>query len=291
MIYGDSQLAKIILAGATGYMGQQALAHFVNAGHQVTALVRDPAKINNDLRNKVTVIVTDFQNPEQLVDDLAGQEILFSSLGLTHQRDGLTPQDVDFKLNQNLLHAAQQSNIQKFIYIHIFAAANMLHVPVISAKQNFVDQLIQSNLDYSIICPTALFNDMKMFMFMAQKGDGWVLGDGCYQINPIHGRDVAQICLESLSQVKCQIDVGGPEVFHYRDIMRLAYQSLGIEGKIKFFPLWLFKMIARILQTVTPLRFHGPVSFFSTVLTRSLVAPLYGTCQLKDFFAEIAPSY
>ena len=50
---------KLTLFGATGDLGQQCLQQSLDAGHEVTALVRDPAKLSQGLADKVQVVAGD----------------------------------------------------------------------------------------------------------------------------------------------------------------------------------------------------------------------------------------
>jgi putative NADH-flavin reductase len=69
---------KIALIGATGFVGSRLLSEALTRGHQVTAFVRDPAKLTeqNDL---LTVVTGDVNMPEQLAQQLAGHDVVVNS--------------------------------------------------------------------------------------------------------------------------------------------------------------------------------------------------------------------
>ena len=48
-------MARIIILGATGSLGRHVAEQAVAANHEVSALVRTPAKLPADLRDRVTV--------------------------------------------------------------------------------------------------------------------------------------------------------------------------------------------------------------------------------------------
>lgn len=61
--------------------------------------------------------------------------------------------DVDYQSNVNLLEEAKTEATSKFIYISVFNAKNMSNLKSIQAKLRFEEELINSGLDYSIVCP------------------------------------------------------------------------------------------------------------------------------------------
>jgi putative NADH-flavin reductase len=69
---------KIALIGATGFVGSHLLTEALTRGHQVTAIVRNPAKltVQNDL---LTVVTGDVNNEAQLAEQLAGHDIVLSA--------------------------------------------------------------------------------------------------------------------------------------------------------------------------------------------------------------------
>lgn len=70
-------MTSIALLGATGNVGSRLLAEALSRGHQVTALVREPARLAT--RPGLTVAAGDVANPET-ARALAGCEVLISSL-------------------------------------------------------------------------------------------------------------------------------------------------------------------------------------------------------------------
>ena len=54
---------KLTLFGATGLLGRECLAQALEAGHEVTALVRTPSKLPPGLREQITVVEGDGLDP------------------------------------------------------------------------------------------------------------------------------------------------------------------------------------------------------------------------------------
>ena len=69
---------KLALLGATGFVGTALLHEALTRGHQVTAIVRDPAKLPAD-RDHLTAVAGDVNQPAPLAQLLAGHDLVLSA--------------------------------------------------------------------------------------------------------------------------------------------------------------------------------------------------------------------
>jgi uncharacterized protein YbjT (DUF2867 family) len=279
-------MKRVLIAGATGYLGRYAVQEFKKQGFWVRALARTPEKLESlqeYIDEPFVGEVTDKNSLSGICKDI---DIVFSSVGITRQKDNLTFMDVDYQGNKNLMEEALREGTTKFIFVSVFNAENMKHLKGIQAKLRFEDELKKSGLDYSIVYPNGFFSDMLEYLQMAKKGRGYVFGSGKNRINPIHGKDLAEVCVKASESHQKEIHVGGPDIFTHNDILNLAFEVQGKKPKISKIPLWVSKLTARTLRTFTSVKTYGPVEFFMTVLVADLVAPEYGSRHLRNFFIE-----
>ncbi|MFI8995348.1 NAD(P)-dependent oxidoreductase [Streptomyces sp. NPDC053542] len=73
-------MSKIALFGANGTIGSRILDEALARGHEVTAVVRDPAKITKS-HPKLTVITGDVLDPASVSVAAKGQDVLVSAVG------------------------------------------------------------------------------------------------------------------------------------------------------------------------------------------------------------------
>jgi len=281
-------MKKILVAGATGYLGRFAVKSFKDRGFWVRALGRSASRLDSVKGYADELFIGEVTDPgtlDGLCDDI---DIVFSSVGITRQKDGLTYRDVDYQGNRNLLDIAEKSGVSKFVYVHVLNAEKLQHVVGIQAKQAFVDDLERSSIDYTVVCPTGFFSDMEEIFAMARAGRVYLFGDGSNRINPIHGADLAEVCVDALESTARQIDVGGPEVFTYREIAELAFTILGRPEKITCLPKKLVSAVVGALRWTTPVKTHGPVQFMASVMTMDVVGQPYGQRRLADHFRSCA---
>jgi len=162
---------------------------------------------------------------------------VFSSIGIIKQKDRVAYMDVDYQGNANLLEKAKKSGISKFIYISVFNAHEMKQLKAIQVKLRFEQVLKKSGMDYVIIRPNGFFFDMMEYLQMAKKGKGYVFGTSSNKINPIHGQDLAEICVEAINRNEKEINVGGPDVLTHNEILKIAFNPIDNPVKISRIPI------------------------------------------------------
>jgi uncharacterized protein YbjT (DUF2867 family) len=286
----NPMMKRILVAGATGYLGSFVAREFKSQGHFVRALARSPEKLDNLDPAPDEIVQGEITRPETLANVCDGIDIVFSSVGITRQKDKLTFRDVDYQGNKNLLEAALKAGVEKFIYVSVFNGPNLPHLAIIKAHEDFVDELKISGINYAVIRPTGYFSDMQEFIKMAQKGRIYLIGKGDNKGNPIHGADLAKTCVDAIAGEHQEIDVGGPQIMTYRDIAELAFQCLGKAPRISSLPVWLMKMAVTVTKMFST--HNGELlAFFTTAMTRDSVAPQTGTHTLKAYYQGLEASH
>lgn len=214
-------------------------------------------------------------------------DTVFSSVGITRHKDSLSYMDVDYQANMNLLNEARNSGVKKFIYISVLNGEKVRHLKICNAKEMFVEHLKKSGLDYCVIRPNGFFSDMAEFYNMGKKGRVYLFDKGEFKTNPIHGQDLAAVCVDVIERAKKEIQVGGPEILTHKEIAKTAFAVLGTRPKIVLIPDWIRTSILKLLRIFTGTETYGPIEFFMTVLAIDIVAPEYGKYTLKEHFASL----
>jgi len=277
-------MKKVLLAGATGYLGHYVAQELQRRGFHVSAVVRNSSRLTAQERELYEVIEAEVTNPESLSACCEGVDAVISTVGITRQKDGLTYMDVDYQANMNLLQQAKQSGVKKFIYVSALNGDTLKHLKIFQAKEAFVEQLKSSGLDYCVIRPNGFFSDMSEIYHMAKKGRVYLFGDGMLRGNPIHGEDLAEVCIDAIAGTEKEVNVGGPQTLTQNEIAITAFQALGKTPKVTHIPDWCRVAVCKLLTTLTGSKFYGPFEFFLTVMGIEMVAPPYGRHTLKDYY-------
>lgn len=278
---------KVLVVGATGYLGQHMVKALKEAGYWVRALSRTAQKIE-PLRPFVDdLFIGEATKPETLHGICQGIDIVFSSLGITRQKDNLTYMDVDYQGNKNILDAAVAAGVSRFMYISALNADKLRHIKILEAKERFVDALKAADITHTVIRPNGFFSDMTAFLDMAKNGRVYLFGDGENRANPIHGADLAQACVVYLNKPSGEYDIGGPQLLTQNEIARQAFAAAGNPPKITHIPLWIKDIILWFIRTFTSVKTYGPIEFFMTVLAMDMIAPSQGKHSLREHFEAV----
>ncbi|MFD0796282.1 SDR family oxidoreductase [Maribacter chungangensis] len=274
----------VLLAGATGYLGGHMAKELETRQIPTKIVVRNTEKAAQLISETATIVKAKLTQPETLKGLFEGVDTVISTVGITRQKDGLTYWDVDYQANVNLLNEAMRAGVRKFIYVSVLNGNLHRNLKICEAKEAFVDDLVASGLDYTIIRPNGFFSDMKDFLDMAKKGRVYLFGSGEQKFNPIHGRDLAIACVDAIASPKTEINIGGPDILTHNEVAELALLACGKPINVIHFPHWLRKSIIWALRTFTSSKTYGPIEFFLTLMAEDAIAPRYGSNRLGTFF-------
>ncbi|MDL4839465.1 SDR family oxidoreductase [Aquibacillus rhizosphaerae] len=287
-------MKRVLVAGATGYLGRHIVKKLKQNGYYVKVLVRSQEKLKQEgpfcspiiYKFVDEVIVGDVTEPHTIKNVCNEVDYVFSSVGITRQKDKLTFMDVDYNGNLNLLKEAERSRVQRFMYINVHAAENC-NSTLVKAKQKFVDELKRSVISHVIINPTGYYSDMTELLTMAKKGRIFLFGEGLNKMNPIHGSDLAEYCISSFSKENTSLHIGGPEVYTYYEIAELALNVVNKKPKITGIPKWAVKVIFPFLKIINEKQYNL-LLFFFYVMTNDIVAKSYGEISLNSYFESVS---
>lgn len=275
---------RVLLAGATGYLGGYIAKELLRRSYPVKALVRNPEKLIQNNIEVTEMLQADITRPDSIKKCCQGIDVVISTVGITKQKEGLTYMDVDYQANMNLLQEAKQNGVKKFIYISVLNGQDLRQLKICEAKELFVEQLIKSGMEFCIIRPNGFFSDMTEFYNMAKKGRIYLFGDGELKMNPIHGEDLASVCVDAINKSDKEIKAGGPEILTHNEIAAAAFETLGVAPKITHIPHFVRIAALKMVRVLSGSKVYGPIEFFMTVMAMDMVAPEYGRHTLGEYF-------
>jgi putative NADH-flavin reductase len=154
----------IALYGATGKSGSRILTELLSRGHQVTAIIRDPAKLPS--RPGLAVVEGDLSSAEAIAGKIAGADAVVSAYAPP-------PEDTDqlLPVTERFIGAAQQAGLPRLLIVggasslEVAPGVTLLasgHVPaewlpIATSHAKVLDLLKKSSINWTYFSPAAFF--------------------------------------------------------------------------------------------------------------------------------------
>lgn len=201
---------KVVVFGATGASGQCVLTQALDAGHDVTVVVRTPAKVTTQ-HDKLTIVKGDIFSDSSLEPLFAGQDAVISCLG---QTTGGWLEDTTFYSDsmKAIVTAMKKSGVKRLLVISSWGTDNnapfllkickVLFLKKVLGDMGVMERYIvqecqgEGSINYTVVKPPMLGkNDVTKKVIKAEEGQR--IKRGGY--STIHRGDVARfflMCLE-----------------------------------------------------------------------------------------------
>jgi uncharacterized protein YbjT (DUF2867 family) len=251
----------VLIAGSTGYLGKFAVRAFKQRGYRVRALTRSEERL--------------------------GQPGPFTAPPVAEFVDGLTFEQIDHQANRLLIDLAKKSSVEKFVYVSLWGQDEIRHLEIVRAHEKVVAALEESGLPHCVVRPSGYFSDMGVLLDMARRGRSFLVGAGENQFNPIHGADLAEVCVDAMESDEPEIGAGGPDTMTQRQAAELAFEVLGKPAKIVVLPMWLMRGGVRLIGLLNK-QFGDLFEFIVTAGEIDGVAPSVGKTTLRSYFEALS---
>ena len=309
---------RVLLAGATGYIGQAVLRELVSAGHEVIALVRPGRALSvgtsddasKDQSGTVTVVEAAITPDEDWTAPLPETDVVISCLA---SRSG-APSDarlVEYEANRQLLTYAERGGVQHFVLL----SAICVQTPRLAfqrEKLRFEAMLEASPVPATIVRATAFFRSLVGQFERVRAGKPFLLfsSGNLTACKPISDRDLARFIVARAAESPegtLILPIGGPgPALTPQDQGRLLCEILGQPFRSTSLPpemfdwiRWLisplglfsrrmrdrmeFLRIAKFYATESMLCWDAEAKRYDAEAT-----PEFGSDTLQDFYAKLA---
>jgi len=250
---------KVVIVGATGYIGKYVTKESVRRGYETIAVVRPSADTSSDFFTGATIVEGDVTNAEMLLQCNAFSSRPDAVISCLASRSGVKDDSflIDYQATLNSLQAAVSAGADHFVLLSAFCVRKPL-LQFQKAKLKFEAALEDAQASgklarYSIVRPTAFFKSVSGQFELVQQGWPFVMfGDGeTCRCNPIAETDLAAYMLDCLDQPEKWnrvLNVGGPDSgLSMKEQGELLFQVLGKPAKFWKVPIAVFDVVIGVL--------------------------------------------
>lgn len=212
----------ILVTGATGTVGSEAVRLLSARHHPTRALVRDPSRVRHSdaLGDEIEIVVGDFERPETLNVALSGVDtVVLVSPAVPAQEIAL----IDSAVRQEVRH---------IVKITSKASADS-PVERRRGQTQIEERLLATGIGYTLLRSNAYLQNLFALAPMIKQTQGFVMSAGDGAVGMIDGRDVAA-CATAVAQApdahrSRTYWLTGPDLVTYTEIAKELSVALGHE--------------------------------------------------------------
>jgi nucleoside-diphosphate-sugar epimerase len=252
---------RVLVTGASGFVGRMVCAELRSRDHMVAALVRRPGSEPAGCR-AIEGDITDSSSLMRAVDQSTPDAVIHLAAEIATQRDPAKIDAVNVEGTRKLVQACTDAGVERFVFCstvvtgeaHGETLTEESTLPIGTAygrsKQRGEDIVRESGLTHAIVRPGHIYGaggwfEHEFVKRLRQPGRFAVIGKGDNWWDVVRVEDVAA------ALVDCTEKAASGRVYHvaddqpitYYDFVALVAQALGV-GKSRRIPLPLARLVA-----------------------------------------------
>ncbi|ABW14672.1 NAD-dependent epimerase/dehydratase [Parafrankia sp. EAN1pec] len=233
---------RILVTGATGYIGGRLAPRLLGQGHHVRCMTRDPARLSDvgwARHPDIEVVRADALGPESL---RAAMEDVDVAYYLIHSIDtGGDFSAVDRRAAAAFARAARAAGVRRIIYLGGLSPATGIGMSAhLASRQEVARILLDSGVPTVVLRAAIIIGSgsasFEMLRHLTERlpvmlTPRWVRT----RIQPIAVRDVLHYligCLQLPAEINRSFDIGGPDVLTYADMMQRFAAVEGLRRRV-----------------------------------------------------------
>ena len=271
---------KMLVTGATGYIGGRLVPRLLEAGHEVRVFVRDPVRLRDvPWADQVEVATGDLANAGDVAGAMRGVEVLYY---LVHSMSSVGDfESTERHVASTVASAAAAADVRRIVYLGGLHPEGKLS-PHLRSRKEVGDILMASGVPTAALQAGVVIGSgsasFEMIRHLTEvlpymPAPKWVRNF----IQPIAVRDVLHYLVGAASMpadVNRTFDIGGPDVFRYGQMMNGYAVEAGLKQRpIASLPVLTPYLASQWVNLVTP-------------IPRSLAVPIISSLQYDAVCTE-----
>ncbi len=262
---------KVLVTGATGFVGSHLVDNLLARGHEVTALVRSPARAAPLAARGVRLVEGDLAARDALRDATEGRQVVIHAAAVTG-----APSDAVFLAanrdgTANVVEAAARAgSVERLVLLSSGAAGGPAAkgaprtgheadrpVTMYGRSKLAAEAVLRgAAVPWTILRPPAVYGPrdldgfLPVFRAARRLGLAPVFGDGTQELSLVHAADLAAACVAAAAApaaIGRTYYVNHPEVVTSAELARAVGRAVGRDVRVFPLPAW----VARAAMAVS----------------------------------------
>lgn len=242
---------NVLVVGATGTLGRQVARRALDEGHHVRCLVRSARKASFLKEWGAELVGGDICVPESLPPALDGIDAIIDA-ATARATDSTGAKEVDWQGQVNLIQAAKEAGIQRFVFFSILDAEKYRNVPLMDAKYCVERYLEEADMDFTVLRLAGFMQGLiaQYAIPILENQAVWITGKNS-AIAYMNTQDIARFAVQALNipaTQKGSFPVVGTRAWKGEEIINICERYSGQTASIARLSLGFLRLMRRITR-------------------------------------------
>jgi len=265
-VNAEAKPERVALTGATGYVGGRLAPTLLDEGYRLRCFVREPRKLEARPwreNGSVEVVRSDLSDPEELAHQLAGCQAAFY---LIHSMAAAGEEyaERDIRLARNFAQAAAEAGVGRIVYLGGLGETGEGLSEHLQSRREVERVLASTGVPVTVFRAAIIIGSgsasFEILRYLVNRlpvmiTPRWVQTE----CQPVAIADVVHWltrCLTTPDTVGRVLQIGGPDVVTYRELMQVTAEELGLGRRfIVPVPVLTPRLSSAWISLVTPVTF------------------------------------
>ena len=285
----------ILVSGATGYVGGRLIPRLLEAGYRVRCLVRDPGRLQGHAwLGQVEVVQGDVLVPETLVPAMQGVAVAYY---LIHgMQGGKVYAERDMLAARNFGQAAEAAGLERIIYLGELFDPTARLSPYLRSRHETGYILRQGRVPVTEFRAGMILGSgsvlFEMIRYLSEREPLLVCPRWFFsRAQPVAIRNVLDYlvaALEKPESVGRLIEIGGPDLLTYAEMLMGYAKERGLKRVLVGTPFYFPRLSAYWVHMITPVTYNAVLPLIEglnadSVVHNNLAGQVFPEVQLLDF--------
>jgi len=248
---------KVLVTGATGFVGPAVANAIVDAGHELRVLERKRGAWSKAGIRCQEAAEGDMTDPDSLRRAVAGRDVVVHLVAIRQGRPEQF-QRIMIEGTRSLIAAAKEAGVKRFVLMSALGTSEETKdlVPYYNAKWTQEQDLEASGLEYVIFRPSFVFardgGILPTFRKLARVAPVTpITGKGTQRIQPIWIDDVAAYFAAAVDKPEAAnrtFELGGPDAVSWNEFWERLKQALGVRRPSMHVPMGFMRLNALVTE-------------------------------------------
>jgi uncharacterized protein YbjT (DUF2867 family) len=301
----EEMMTTVVVFGGTGFLGQRLVHRLAAEGTLVRVAVRRPDGAQNDLPAadlaQVMFVRADVRYQTSVAAAMAGADAVVNVVSAYVEKGDVTFEAVHVQGAETVARDTSRLGVARLVLVSGLGADPRSPSPYIRSRGRGELAVQQAFPNATIVRPSAIFGPGDaIFGTLASLARLLpvlpLIGGGHTRLQPVYVEDVAEAVVRILAD-PCTVgrtyELGGPEVFTLRDLVRFTLRVIGKRRLLMPLPFALAEIQARLFELMpSPPLTTGQVDLLKTDSVVSGALPGFRELNiLPKAIEEIVPTY